>query len=176
MTTTTAPAPKRVTGTDGKHRLVMERVFKATPEEVWELWTTRDGIEAWWGPEGFITRVKTMDLRVGGEMVYDMIAQTEEIKAFMKNAGMPTTTTTRIRFMEVKAPNRLVYDTWTDFIPDHAPYWVSTQVDIVTSGKSTRMTLTIDAMHVEEWTERAAAGWASELGRLEKVLASRGKA
>ena len=26
--------------------------FKATLEEVWELWTTKDGIESWWGPEG----------------------------------------------------------------------------------------------------------------------------
>jgi hypothetical protein len=36
-----------------------------------------------------------------------------------------------------------------------------------------RMTLTIDVMHNDEWTERAVAGWESELGKLEALLHSR---
>lgn len=35
------------------------------------------------------------------------------------------------------------------------------------------MTLTIDVMHNDEWTERAVAGWESELGKLEALLHSR---
>jgi len=33
-----------------------------------------------------------------------------------------------------------------------------------------RMLLTIDAMHTDEWTQRALMGWESELGKLAKVI------
>ena len=32
--------------------ITMERTFDATLHEVWELWTTKAGIESWWGPDG----------------------------------------------------------------------------------------------------------------------------
>ena len=33
------------------------------------------------------------------------------------------------------------------------------------------MVLTCDAMHEEQWTQRAVMGWEMELGKLAKVLA-----
>src|SRR5262245_65671394 len=33
-----------------------------------------------------------------------------------------------------------------------------------------RMTLTVDVMHSDEWTDRAVAGWTNELGKLERIL------
>jgi hypothetical protein len=33
------------------------------------------------------------------------------------------------------------------------------------------MVLTLDPMHNDEWTSRAVAGWESELGKLEAILA-----
>ena len=35
------------------HKIVIERTYEASIEDIWELWTTREGIESWWGPEGF---------------------------------------------------------------------------------------------------------------------------
>ena len=32
----------------GKIRI--ERTYNASIEDVWELWTTKEGIESWWGP------------------------------------------------------------------------------------------------------------------------------
>src|SRR4051794_12482776 len=32
------------------HRL--ERTYAASPETIWELWTTPEGIEQWWAPDG----------------------------------------------------------------------------------------------------------------------------
>jgi hypothetical protein len=34
-------------------RITIERTYPASVEEVWELWTTKEGIEAWWAPDGF---------------------------------------------------------------------------------------------------------------------------
>ena len=46
-----APAPIR-------RKISIERSLSAPIEEVWELWTTAEGIESWWGPEGFSVAVK----------------------------------------------------------------------------------------------------------------------
>ena len=50
-------------------KLTIERTFDASIEDVWELCTTREGIESWWGPEGFSVAVREMDMRPGGTLV-----------------------------------------------------------------------------------------------------------
>ena len=55
-------------------RIRLERTFQATLEDVWQLWTTKEGIESWWGPEGFSVQVRTLDLRPGGLLQYAMTA------------------------------------------------------------------------------------------------------
>jgi uncharacterized protein YndB with AHSA1/START domain len=156
-----------------RRQIALERTFEATLEEVWELWTTREGIESWWGPEGFAVTVRSLDLRPGGELRYAMTAVAEEQVAFMKQAGMPLTTEARITFTEVDPPRRLAYEHLADFIPGVKPYDVATVVELHPLAKGVRMVLTIEAMHDEEWTQRAVMGWESELGKLAKVLAAK---
>jgi len=57
-----------------KRRVTLERTYPAPIAMVWELWTTKEGIESWWGPRGFRVEVHSIDLRVGGELLYSMIA------------------------------------------------------------------------------------------------------
>src|SRR5207249_6402569 len=47
-------------------------VLPESVEDVWELWTTKAGLESWWGPEGFTTAVSKLDLRPRGEFEYAM--------------------------------------------------------------------------------------------------------
>lgn len=46
--------------------IVIERVFDAPRELVWEAWTNPEHVAKWWGPNGFTTTIKKMDFRVGG--------------------------------------------------------------------------------------------------------------
>ena len=154
--------------------VTLERFFDSTVDEVWELWTTADGVEAWWGPDGFDVEVRAMDLRPGGEMTYVMTATGAEQVDFMKKAGMPVATENRLTFTEVDPPRLLSYNHLADFIPGVAPYLVATRVDIEARGTGVRMALTIEAMHDHEWTDRAVKGWEMELNKLGRVLASRG--
>ena len=32
-------------------KINLERTLHAPVEDVWEAWTTKKGLEAWWGPE-----------------------------------------------------------------------------------------------------------------------------
>ena len=153
-----------------RRRITIERSFQAPVEEVWRLWTTRDGIESWWGPDGFAVKVRKLDVRRGGELFYDMTAIAPEQIEFLKKAGMPLTTPSRITFVEVVPMRRLAFTQVADFIPGVKPYEVAHSVDFETSGQSVRMVLTMDAMHDDYWTKMATMGWENEFDRLGRLL------
>jgi len=154
-------------------KLTLERTFEATADEVWELWTTKDGIEAWMGPDGFSVVVQELDLRPGGDLVYAMSAIAPEQIEFMTKAGMPLVNEHRFTFIEIDRPRRLVYREIADFIPGVEPYEVETVVELHPVEGGVRMVLTFDAMHDDRWTQLATMGRESELRKLEQLLAAR---
>lgn len=155
---------------DSRRTVVIERVYDATPEEVWEMWTSKEGIESWWGPGGFAVTVHALDLRPGGELLYAMRAVAPEMVAYMKREGMPTQTEHCIVLDVVDAPRVLAYTHLVDFVPGVEAYDVGTRVELTPHAGGTRLVLTLDAMHDDPWTERASMGWQSELGKLDDVL------
>jgi activator of Hsp90 ATPase-like protein len=154
-------------------KVTLERTFDASPEEVWELWTTRDGIEAWIGPEGFNVTVDELDLRPGGELVYAMTAVGPDQVEYMTRAGMPLVNVQRRRFIEVDPPRRLVTRELADFIPGIEPYEVETVLELEAVDDGTRLVLTFDAMHDADWTEMSRLGREGELRKLAHLLAAR---
>ena len=156
-----------------RRRISLERVYRADVQDVWDLWTTKDGIESWWGPGGFAVTVRKLDLRPGGELLYVMTAIDPPQIAFMKKAGMPISQEYRITYTGIAPLRRLAYVHLADFIPGVAPYDVATVVELQRVAEGVRMSLTFDAMHSDEWTQRAVMGWTSELGRLDAVIAAR---
>jgi uncharacterized protein YndB with AHSA1/START domain len=153
-----------------RRRVTIERRFNAAIGDVWELWTTKDGIESWWGPDGFEVIVSELDLRPGGEFRYAMTATAPEQVEFLKKAGMPLTTETRARYTEVVPLKRIAFAQLADFIPGVAAYEVATAVEFDSSPRGARMLLTLDAMHDESWTKMAVMGWESQLDKLAKLL------
>ncbi len=154
-----------------KQRITLERSYRTTLPELWDLWTTKDGIESWWGPDGFRVEVDKIDLRVGGELTYWMIAATPEMEKFMAGAGMPSRQPARLRYTEVAPNERLAYLHAADFIPNVPTYDVATVVEFSARGSEVQLRLSFDPMHDEQWTQRQQQGWISELGKLGKVLA-----
>jgi uncharacterized protein YndB with AHSA1/START domain len=164
-----------ITTTPTRAQFSIERSYAASVDEAWALWTTKAGIESWWGPEGFDVTVTSLDLRSGGELVYLMTATAPEQVAFMKQAGMPVTTECRVTYTEVSPPGRLAYKTLADFVPDVTPYEVTTVVDLRVTADGVKLTITFDAMHDDLWTERARAGHESQMRKLDALLATHGK-
>jgi uncharacterized protein YndB with AHSA1/START domain len=161
--------------TPARAQFSIHRSYAAEVEEVWALWTTKSGIESWWGPEGFEVAVTTLDLRPGGALIYRMTAVGSQQVAFMKQAGMPLTTECRIAYYEVAPPHRLAFTTLADFVPGVAPYDVATVVTFKATADGTELTIICDAMHDDVWTERARAGHESQTRKLDALLATRGK-
>ena len=156
-----------------KKRITLERTFDATLEDVWELWTTKAGIEAWWGPDGFSTKVHELELWPGGALRYAMTATAPEQIDFMKRAGMPLTSDTHGRYDEVVAPSRLAFTQIADFVPGVAAYDIATLVELSPMAQGVRMVLTFDAMHDAQWTKMSELGWRSQVDKLERALAAK---
>jgi uncharacterized protein YndB with AHSA1/START domain len=150
------------------HRL--ERTYGTDPTTIWRLWTTPDGIERWWAPDGFTTHVEALDLREGGELVYTMTATAPETVAFMQSAGMPLSTVSRKRFTRIQEPSRLAYQSLVDFVPDHEPYEFATDVELTPADGGTRVVMSVEPLHDDVWTQRLLDGRANELANLARVV------
>ena len=154
-----------------RRRVSIERTFAgAAAEDVWALWTTKEGIESWWGPDGFEVNVRRLDVRLRGELLYAMTATAPDQIEFLKKAGMPLTTESLVRYTDVVPLERLAFTQVADFIPGVKPYEVATTVEFEIIPEGVRLVLTLDAMHDEHWTKLAVMGWEQELDNLGRML------
>jgi uncharacterized protein YndB with AHSA1/START domain len=55
--------------------LVISRVFSAPRDLVWKAFTQPEHLELWWGPKGFTTRIRKLELRPGGVFFYSQNAR-----------------------------------------------------------------------------------------------------
>ena len=100
MTTEPTPSPSPAR---------LERTFEAPAELIWELCTTAAGLEEWWAPDGFETRVSELELRPGGQLRYTMTATAPEQIAFVQNLGLPVSNEFHRTLTELVPPTRLSY-------------------------------------------------------------------
>ena len=155
-------------------RITIERRYRGQLGDIWALWTTAEGIEAWWGPPGFAVTVDKIDLRAGGRFDYTMTAVTPEMVGFMKRNGLPVATPTRSTFEAVEPMRRLAWRQLVDFIPGQPPYETRLEVQFDASGGEVTIRLGFEPMHDAEWTGRQRAGWGQQLDRLAALVATPG--
>lgn len=148
----------------------IERIYPAAPERIWALWTTVSGIESWWAPDGFEVRVEELDLRPGGELRYVMTATAPDQVAFMNSVGLPLSTSSQKYVTVVENEALLAYDTVVDFVPGQAEYRHRTTVNLTPVSSGTRVVMTVEHMHDDEWTARIIAGRGNELDNLGRLL------
>lgn len=137
----------------------IERNFKAAPERVWKMWTTKEGLEKWWIAGEFKSTVRKLDVRVGG--AYDIEA-TDGIQT-IHNRGTYT---------EV-VPNRRLAYTWHFDIflaPTEEPYDVPISIDLERTPTGTKMTFKEGPLATAEHTEGSRQGVLGNFERLAMVL------
>ena len=151
----------------------LERTYHAPAELIWELWTTAAGLDEWFAPDGFETRVRELDLRPGGELRYTMTATAPEQVEFLRSTGNPLCVELRKTLTEVVPSARLAYLTLIDFVPGHEPYEHLTAIDIEPAGDRVAVVMTIDPLHDETWTREYLAHRGIELDHLEAAVRRR---
>lgn len=148
--------------------VVIERVYSATVEQLWALWTTKAGFESWWGPEGFRVEVQVLDGRPGGALSYDMIADAPEAVAAMKAMGQPLSHGTHGTFAEFIPRERLRLVHVIDFVPGMEPYESVIEVSFGQAGAQARMVVTLHPHLDPHWTRMSIEGFTSQLTKLDQ--------
>ena len=147
--------------------IVIERTFRTRVEELWALWTTKDGFESWWGGEGSRVEVHSIEAREGGILHYQMIAVVPEDMATRDKLGLAPSSSVRARFKEFNPYRRLVLAHIVDFVPGATPYESTIEVDFYSAGDLVRMLTTIEPMHNEEFTQTSIRVFMSQLKLLD---------
>ena len=142
--------------------MVLQRVIRAPRPVVWGAWMNNETLPQWWGPNGYSCRTKRIDLRPGGEWVFDMIGPDGTVYPNHHLYG------------EVRTEERLGYTLlWGENGPKHADAWASFE----DRDGATLVTLGMVLSTVAEF--EAAKGFGAvelgqeTLGKLERFIASR---
>lgn len=170
MSTQTSSQQQR-TQTPPAQVVTFERTYRATAQEIWDLWTTKDGFESWWGPEGFRVEVSLIEPRLGGALHYAMIAETPEMVAAMKQMGQPPVVDTRGRYSEFEPQRRLQLTHMIDFFKGVQPSENAMEVELAPAGARVRMVVTLHPMPSPELSRMQAEGFGSQLKKLDRRFA-----
>ncbi|NGX98809.1 MAG: SRPBCC domain-containing protein, partial [Candidatus Afipia apatlaquensis] len=121
-----------------------ERIYDASIEDVWALWTTKEGLEEWFAPEGMRVEMTALQLRVGGAFDYVMTAVGAEQVAYLANLDMRQTARVSGRLVEIVRHRRLRIRFDMDFVPGVETYPYDMLVEMSVEAGRVRMVLTAD--------------------------------
>ncbi len=107
--------------------ILASRLLDAPRDLVWSAWTDVRHLEQWWGPIGFTTTTRRVEIRPGGEW------------RFVMHGPDGTDYENIITFLEVEAPTRLVYKHGGGGETESIHFDV--QVDFADEGGRTRLTM-----------------------------------
>jgi uncharacterized protein YndB with AHSA1/START domain len=149
-----------------EREIVLERDLPASVATFWRSWTLAEELEAWWGPAGWTTSVRALDVRPGGLWHFGMGPD-----------GAPPQVWVRCVYSEVISGSVLSYvegfsdETGADLDPEsHAVTVEFFGVDI----DRTRLVLRTRFRSVQRLEQIAAMGmvdgWTSAFDRLDHVL------
>lgn len=133
---------------EAERTMTMEKFIAAPRSKVWVAWVNPDTLPQWWGPDGFTCRTNRIDLRSGGEWVFDMIGPDGTV---YPNHHL---------YIVVRPENLIEYKLlWGENGPEHAHSRIT--LEDVNSGTKIIMSMVFSS--VAEYQEAAGFG-AHELG------------
>ena len=123
--------------------MVITRMIKAPVAVVWAAWTGAETLPQWWGPDGYSCRTARIDLRTGGEWVFDMIGPDGTV--------FPN----HHRYVRVEPEQRIAYTLlWGENGPKHADAVVTFE-DV---GGATQVTLAMTLVTVDAYRQVVSFG------------------
>ena len=94
--------------------MILQREISAPRAAVWSVWMNPETLPQWWGPDGFSCRTSRIDLRSGGDWVFDMIGPDGTV--------FPN----HHRYHDLQPQSRFAYSLhWGENGPKHADAWAS---------------------------------------------------
>ncbi|WP_370319660.1 SRPBCC family protein [Oricola sp.] len=141
--------------------MILQKLIRAPRAVVWGAWMNPETLPQWWGPDGFSCRTQRIDLREGGEWVFDMIAPDGTV---FPNHHL---------YHDVRPEERFGYSLlWGENGPIHADAWASFE----DRDGATKVTLGMVFSTAAEFQEAKGFGAVElgyqTLGKLDRFVAS----
>lgn len=149
-----------------KDAVVIERIFDAPVETIWQMWTKPEHFQSWYGPQGFSVPVAEMDVRVGGKRLICMEMQTPKGSMKMWTTGEYTTVnpTTQLVYTESMADeDGNVVSPSTMGMPEGYPDTTEITVLLEAIDGRTKMVMTHAGIPADSG---GAGGWAQAFDKL----------
>ena len=149
---------------NSKEAVVIERIFDASVDFIWQMWTNPEHFKKWCGPKGFTVPVAEMDVHVGGKHLFGMESPDGSMK--MWSTGEYTEVVPNVRLVYTDSPadeNGNVVSPSAMGMPEGYP--ATTEVTIVLEdiGGRTKMVMTHAGVPAESG---ASAGWEQAFDKL----------
>lgn len=147
--------------------ITITRIFDAKRELVWKIWTEKEYLQQWWGPEGFAAKITQHDFREGGTYEYIMVGP--DGKEY-PSQGI---------FKKILAPELIeATDEFGDDFPEdfgkELPEIVSTTTIFEEINGQTKVTITISHKTKEDREKHekmgVEEGWQSTLNKVQNLL------
>lgn len=149
---------------------IIERTFQASPQQVWAMWTTPEGFESWWAPEGFRIQMHTFEAGPNGNVNFDMIAEAPEVIDVLTKLGLPLHNLIQSRFAVFHPYEQLEFRMLMDFVPDVENYDNVIRVDLIPVQGGVRMVAAMSPTHSEEHTRMCVETLGRQFANMEKQL------
>lgn len=149
MTTSSTTQANRTQITTRGTDFIMERIFDAPRELLFQVWSDPKHLQQWWGPKHWTLPVCKLDFRPGGTWHYGMLGPDG-----MESWGLAT-------YHEIVAPERIVYtDAFSDAqgnVQEGMPLMVIT-VEFIDLGGKTKLRETTAFASVADLEQAVAMG------------------
>jgi uncharacterized protein YndB with AHSA1/START domain len=157
---------------ENKKEVVLERVFNASPELVWKVWTTPEMLKQWWGPNNVIIPECEVDLRVGGK--FYIVMEAGEGMGSYKGLLWPMLA----EFTVVEPNAKLAYtaQAWTEGQKEETTIDQTTEITLTEEDGKTKVTVVAIIHNAGPGAQMAVqgieAGFTQQLAKLDDFLAT----
>ncbi len=124
--------------------IVLARVINASRELVFSAWADPRHVPQWFGPAGFRIETTSIDIRVGGEWRFEMIAPDG------------TRYTNRVQFLRIEKPRLIEFNHGTDKDNDPGVFRTTLTFDEQSDGKTV---ITLRQLHPTKAQRDAGIGF-----------------
>jgi uncharacterized protein YndB with AHSA1/START domain len=139
------------------NKVTFQRVFTASPEKVFKAFTDADAMASWLPPYGFICKVHSMDVQVGGKY-----------KMSFTNFGTGSSHSFGGEYLEI-IPNEFLKYT-DEFDDPNLPGQMITTIILRKVLCGTEITATQEGIPDAIPTEMCYLGWQESLEKLKKLV------
>jgi uncharacterized protein YndB with AHSA1/START domain len=150
--------------TISKDAVVIERIFDAPVDLIWQLWTDPEHFKNWYGPKGFAVPVAEMDVRVGGRRLVCMESPDGSMKMWTVGEYVEVSPTERLVYTESMADeNGNVIPPSAMGMPDGYPATTEVTVLLEALDEGTKMVMTHAGVPADSG---AGGGWSQAFDKL----------